>query len=390
MKPNRKPAKAALTRTVLAPLLTILLASCTSAGGPQLQTAAVSQSGSAAMSLADAKSETAQVASSESDAAPAATAAFAEANDKALPAQVAVEPGERPATAAAAAKQEEAPTQAASAEQPPTKPQMVANESRLPTAPAGAPPLIDKNKQAFLSSFFGNGANQSKTDTTTKPLLASERETAGATSKQDRMRPPGPGAVGENDGAKPIIRLASLEKPISASASNMQYDMSNPLPGVRQSSLFEIKRKSGLDDDSDVDVNEDVGGGYQVASAAGLARLAPNGLLKQRETVDTACLKPGLVSLLKRAESRFGKKFVVTSGYRSPEYNRKVNGARKSMHMKCSAVDIQMVGISKWELANYFRAQPERGGVGTYCGTQSIHVDVGPERDWNWRCGRKS
>ena len=29
------------------------------------------------------------------------------------------------------------------------------------------------------------------------------------------------------------------------------------LPGVRKTSLFEIKRKSGLDDDSDIDVHED-------------------------------------------------------------------------------------------------------------------------------------
>jgi uncharacterized protein YcbK (DUF882 family) len=29
---------------------------------------------------------------------------------------------------------------------------------------------------------------------------------------------------------------------------------------------------------------------------------------------------------------------------------------------------------------------PGRGGVGTYCHTTSIHVDIGPERDWNWKC----
>ena len=40
-------------------------------------------------------------------------------------------------------------------------------------------------------------------------------------------------------------------------------------------------------------------GAYQVASAAGMARLAPNGLLKQNESVDVACLKPSLVRVLK-------------------------------------------------------------------------------------------
>ncbi|RWC95873.1 MAG: DUF882 domain-containing protein, partial [Mesorhizobium sp.] len=162
------------------------------------------------------------------------------------------------------------------------------------------------------------------------------------------------------------------------------------LPGVRQTALFEIKRKSGIDDESDVDLNEDEGGSYQVASAAGMARLAPNGLLKQNESVDVACLKPSLVRVLKTIEGHYGRKMVVTSGYRDPSRNRRANGAKNSLHMYCAAADIQVPGVSKWELASYVRSMPGRGGVGTYCHTESIHVDVGPERDWNWRCRRRS
>ena len=99
-----------------------------------------------------------------------------------------------------------------------------------------------------------------------------------------------------------------------------------------------------------------------LASAAGLARLAPNGLLKQRESVDVACLKPSLVRVLKTVERHYGKKMVVTSGYRSPSYNRKVNGAKKSQHMYCAAADVQVPGVSKWELAKYrsHHARPRR------------------------------
>jgi uncharacterized protein YcbK (DUF882 family) len=159
---------------------------------------------------------------------------------------------------------------------------------------------------------------------------------------------------------------------------------------VRQSALFEIKRKSGIDDDSDVDVHEDVDGGIEVASAAGMARLAPNGLLKHRESVDVACLKPSLVRVLKTIERRFGKKALITSGYRSPSYNRKVRGARNSQHMYCAAADVVMPGVSKFELASFARSMQGRGGVGTYCHTNAVHIDVGPERDWNWRCrGRR-
>ncbi|WP_245513469.1 MULTISPECIES: YcbK family protein [unclassified Mesorhizobium] len=197
--------------------------------------------------------------------------------------------------------------------------------------------------------------------------------------------------------AKPIVTLASAtpgDKPVQLASlgddSGNHITGADALPGVRQTALFEIKRKSGIDDESDVDLNEDEGGGsYQVASAAGMARLAPNGLLKQNESVDVACLKPSLVRVLKTIEGHFGRKMVVTSGYRDPSRNRRANGAKNSLHMYCAAADIQVPGVSKWELANYVRSMPGRGGVGTYCHTESIHVDVGPERDWNWRCRRR-
>ena len=189
---------------------------------------------------------------------------------------------------------------------------------------------------------------------------------------------------------KPVIQLAAVDPEENAPAkASLGVERMDALPGVRQSSLFEIKRRDSLDDDSDVDVHEDEELPVQYASAAGLARLAPNGLLKQRESVDVACLKPSLVRMLKQIERRFGRRVVVTSGYRSPEYNKRVRGARRSMHMYCAAADIQLEGVSKWDLANYVRAMPGRGGVGTYCHTNSVHVDVGPERDWNWRCRRR-
>ena len=120
-----------------------------------------------------------------------------------------------------------------------------------------------------------------------------------------------------------------------------------------------------------------------------MARLAPNGLKVQRQSVDVACLKPQLVQVLKAVERHYGRSVVVTSGYRSPSYNRKVSGAKKSLHMYCAAADVQVAGVSKWELAKFFRSMPGRGGVGTYCHTNSVHIDIGPERDWNWRCRRR-
>ena len=179
-----------------------------------------------------------------------------------------------------------------------------------------------------------------------------------------------------------------VRKPVQLAAYTNEDDA---LPGVRASALFEIKRKSGIDDDSDVDIHEEdeFSGGVQLASAAGMARLAPNGLLKQTESVDVACLKPSLVRVLKVIERRYGRKLIVTSGYRSRARNIAARGAKNSMHMYCAAADIQVPGVSKWELATFLRGMPSRGGVGTYCHTNSVHVDIGPERDWNWRCRRR-
>ncbi len=127
----------------------------------------------------------------------------------------------------------------------------------------------------------------------------------------------------------------------------------------------------------------------QVASAAGLARLTPNGIRTQHSGVDVKCLKPALVRVLKKVERRYGKPVTVTSGYRSPKRNASARGAKNSLHIYCSAADIQVAGVDKWALAKYLRSMPGRGGVGTYCHTKSVHVDIGPRRDWNWRCRRR-
>nr|WP_202306023.1 YcbK family protein [Mesorhizobium sp. L-8-10] len=225
---------------------------------------------------------------------------------------------------------------------------------------------IEPKKRGFLSSLFG-----------TAPAAAAAPSTAAAPAPARKPTP--------------IIELASTQRPKLVKASLATSSGGDyALPGVRQTDLFEIKRKSGLDDDSDVDLHEDEDiGPIRVASAAGLARLAPNGLMTQTDRVDVSCLKPSLVRVLKTVEQHYGRKIVVTSGYRSPAHNRRARGAKNSLHMYCAAADVQVQGVSKWELAKFVRSMPGRGGVGTYCHTESVHIDVGPERDWNWRCRRR-
>ncbi|TDQ24253.1 uncharacterized protein YcbK (DUF882 family) [Phyllobacterium brassicacearum] len=183
--------------------------------------------------------------------------------------------------------------------------------------------------------------------------------------------------------AEAPVQTASALPSAESFASKTEHLSS--LPGVRPNAGIQIMQRDSLYDDDDV---EAAAAPVILASAAGLARLAPNGLKVQRENVQVACLKPQLVGILKALERRYGKSVIVTSGYRSPPYNRLVNGAKASLHMSCAAADIQIPGVSKWELANFARSMTGRGGVGTYCHTESVHVDIGPRRDWNWRCSR--
>lgn len=237
---------------------------------------------------------------------------------------------------------------------------LTANRSGEAVFENAAPAQPAKKRGGLFASFFG----------APKPAAA-------ATTKAARRLPA--------EEAAPVV-LASAGP---AQGQSLREALTGAeLPGVRKSALFEITRKNGIDDDSDVDLTEDNEPMVRIASAAGLARLAPNGLLVQHEGVDTACLRPALVKTLRQIERHYGKRVVVTSGYRSPSHNKRVRGARKSLHMACAAADIQISGVGKWELARYARTMAGRGGVGTYCHTESVHIDVGPERDWNWRCRR--
>ncbi|WP_390890375.1 YcbK family protein [Rhizobium laguerreae] len=125
------------------------------------------------------------------------------------------------------------------------------------------------------------------------------------------------------------------------------------------------------------------------AALPGMTRIAPNGLHLQNEKVEVGCFKPDLLKVIKMVESHFGRPVIVTSGYRDEEHNRLVGGADESMHKSCEAADIQIDGVTKWDIATYIRSLPDRGGVGTYCHTDSVHLDTGKTRDWDWGCGGK-
>lgn len=229
-------------------------------------------------------------------------------------------------------------------------------QTEVATAPPpaiAAPAAATENRPGFLNALFGSRRD---TQGRPRPLVAT---------------------ASSQSAPSPVIEQPAAPQPVIARAS--ASGSTAALPG------FSRERALGINQGAAAS-NAPV----QLASAAGLARLTPNGLRTQHSGVDVACLKPALVRLLKRVEQRYGRPVVVTSGYRSPQRNRRARGAKNSLHMYCAAADIQVEGVSKWDLAAYLRSMPGRGGVGTYCHTKSVHIDIGPKRDWNWRCRRRS
>ena len=221
-------------------------------------------------------------------------------------------------------------------------------------------------------------------------------------SASNRQQPPERDATSQKQGS--LMRLfgrsdnQKSNKPIDSETKTAlvplpkkdPHEYNDELPGVRPNGGIVIKHRTSLYDDTDIDANEiDSPSLYTLASVSIYGRSLPNGLKVARKDVEVSCLRPQLVAILKTIERRFNKPVIITSGYRSPSYNQKVNGAKRSMHMSCAAADIQVPDTNKWEVAKFVRALPNRGGVGTYC-HQSIHVDVGPKRDWNWTCSAKN
>lgn len=59
--------------------------------------------------------------------------------------------------------------------------------------------------------------------------------------------------------------------------------------------------------------------------------------------------------ILEPVRNHYGIPFSPNSGYRSPELNREIGGSPRSQHCKGEAVDIEIPGISNYDLAEWIR-----------------------------------
>ena len=100
---------------------------------------------------------------------------------------------------------------------------------------------------------------------------------------------------------------------------------------------------------------------------------------KQTEYVNIACLQPEVLKYIRLSGEHFKATPVITSGQRD-------RGRRGSYHRRCMAADFFVPGVERAVLAKYLRGLPGAGGVGTYCHTKSVHIDIGEPRNW-YQCG---
>ena len=99
-------------------------------------------------------------------------------------------------------------------------------------------------------------------------------------------------------------------------------------------------------------------------------------------------ISPLLGQTLEDLAKAYGATLTITSAYRSPSYNAKVGGAKKSKHQQGLACDILMNNTTKAQRLDFIEKASESGieGIGTYfpssSGANFVHLDIGGKRQW--------
>tara|TARA_B110000503_G_C7145618_1_gene412802 strand:- start:128 stop:868 length:741 start_codon:yes stop_codon:yes gene_type:complete len=77
-----------------------------------------------------------------------------------------------------------------------------------------------------------------------------------------------------------------------------------------------------------------------------------------------------------------GKPLVANSGYRTPEYNKSIGGAKNSMHVQKKALDLQWPAADLTGRIAFIEKAIQAGFTGIGCYNGFMHVDIGPKRQW--------
>lgn len=97
-----------------------------------------------------------------------------------------------------------------------------------------------------------------------------------------------------------------------------------------------------------------------------------------KDKTDGILIATELLETLEKIRNHYNAPVIINSGYRTPSWNQKVNGASNSYHCKGMAADIEVKGHSSREVAKYADSIMDQGGVIKY--TNFTHIDVREER----------
>lgn len=76
-----------------------------------------------------------------------------------------------------------------------------------------------------------------------------------------------------------------------------------------------------------------------------------------------------------------GRRWKITSGYRSEQHNQRVGGASSSLHIKGLAFD---VAVPMKYRQHFYIAAKNYGFTGFGWGNNIVHIDMGPKRWWTY------
>lgn len=123
----------------------------------------------------------------------------------------------------------------------------------------------------------------------------------------------------------------------------------------------------------------------------GLRRLSPHFLVREfacHDGADRILIAEELVAMLQAIREHFDVPLLITSGYRTAEWNAHVGGVKGSQHTLGNAADINILGklprqvFNEITLGRVAGVNPERIGCGIY--KTFTHVDVrGHKARWS-------
>lgn len=90
---------------------------------------------------------------------------------------------------------------------------------------------------------------------------------------------------------------------------------------------------------------------------------------------DTVIIDSDLILILQKIRTHFNRPVTISSGYRTPTWNRKIGGASNSYHTKGQAADIYINGVEPAVIAAYAEKLGVLG-IGLYTTQKFVHIDT--------------